>query len=79
MTEQPLALERIETVVVRPTRPCMVIGGLSYSDWLARYRQELTDYFIFLHVRTHATPEEWSDYCRNQWIGERTFEMELEQ
>lgn len=68
-------LERIDAMPIRCSRSSMPIGKLSYADWLAKYRQELIDYFMFWYQRSEATDEEWADYCRYQFIAERELEL----
>lgn len=52
-------------------RPSMPIGELSYADWLAKYRQQLIEWFMHCYQRTEVDDEEWVYYCRGQFLKEQ--------
>lgn len=67
-------LEKVHVMPVRPTRPCMPVGKLTYADWLAKYRQELIEWFMFCYQRSEASAGEWADYCHMQFLAEQEFD-----
>jgi hypothetical protein len=52
----------------------MPVGKLTYADWLAKYRQELIEWFMFCYQRSEASAGEWADYCHMQFLAEQEFD-----